>query len=138
MPRVRVLHRSKSFGRELRVAEHIRKELTDIVRNKMRDPRVETSGITLTEVRVSRDLSFADIYMQCLGMDEPDQRQSVVSVFEKAIGFLRTELSQRMTMRTIPQLRFHYDDLSETGQRLDALIDQAMERESIVDGIPRE
>lgn len=138
MPRVRVLHRSNSFGRELRVAEHIRKELTDIVRNKMRDPRVETSDITLTEVRVSRDLSFADIYLQCFGMDEPDQRQSVVSVFEKAMGFLRTELSQRMTMRTIPKLRFHYDDLSETGQRLDALIDQAMERESIVDGIPRE
>lgn len=135
MRRVRVLHRSRSFGRELRVAEHIRQELTDIVRKKMRDPRVEASEISISDVRVTRDMAFADVYFQCLGSADSDQREAIVAIFDGAAGFLRTELAQRLAMRLTPQLRFHYDDSEEVGQRLDALIDRAMERESTVDGV---
>lgn len=138
MRRVRVLHRSRSFGRELRVAEQIREELTDVIRSKMRDPRVETTDISLTEVRVTRDMAFADVYLQSLSSPDLDSRVTIVAVFEMAAGFLRTELAQRLAMRSTPQLRFHYDDTEEVGQRLDALIDRAMEREATVDGAASE
>ncbi len=135
MRRVRVLHRPRSFGRELRVAEHIRQELTDVIRNKMRDPRIETTDVSLSEVRVTRDMAFADVYLRCLNITTLDQQETIVALFGKAAGFLRTELAQRLAMRSIPQLRFHYDDSEEVGQRLDALIDRAIEREAPVDGI---
>ena len=131
MRRVRVLHRSHSFGRELRVAEHLRKELIDIIRGKMRDPRVSSMDVSITEVVVARDISFADVYVRHPDMSETSEKEKLVEVFEKAAGFLRTELAQRLSMRTTPQLRFHYDDMEEVGQRLDSLIDKAMARESL-------
>lgn len=131
MRRVRVLHRSDSFGRELRVAEYLRKELIDIIRGKMRDPRVSSNDVSITEVVVTRDISFADVYVRHADMSETCEKEKLVEVFEKAAGFLRTELAQRLSMRTTPQLRFHYDDMEEVGQRLDSLIDKAMARESL-------
>ena len=130
MRRVRVLHRSDSFGRELRVAEHIRKELIDIIRRKMRDPRISTNDISITEVLVTRDISVADVYVRHADLSEDTERERLVAVFEKATGFLRSELAQRLAMRNTPQLRFHYDNTEEDGQRLDTLIDEAMARES--------
>lgn len=128
--RVRILHRSEAFGRELRVAEHIRKELVDIMRRKMRDPRVSSTDISITEVLVSRDISLADVYFRQSNVSEASEKRQLVGVFERAAGFLRTELAQRLAMRSTPQLRFHYDDMEEVGQRIDALIDEAIARES--------
>lgn len=138
MPRVRVLHRSDSFGRELRVAEHIRKELIDIIRRKMRDPRVSSTDISITEVLVTRDISFADVYVQHADVSETTEKEKLVGVFEKAAGFLRSELAQRLAMRNTPQLRFHYDDMEEVGQRMDTLIDKAMARESLSERVSLE
>ncbi len=131
MRRVRVLNRSRSFGRELRVAESIRRELSEIIRRRMRDPRVSTGELTLTEVRVTRDLAFADVYVQSPEAGTED-RAVLVDVLGKAAGFLRTELAQRLPMRSTPQLRFHYDDLEESSRRLDLLIEEAARRETTV------
>ncbi|MCY3885025.1 MAG: 30S ribosome-binding factor RbfA [Gammaproteobacteria bacterium] len=131
MRRVRILHRSDSYGRELRVAEHIRKELTDIVRRKMRDPRISSRDISITEVLVAHDISIADVYVRHADLDESTEKQELLDVFVKAAGFLRTELAQRLAMRNTPKLRFHYDDLEEAGQQMDALIDKAIARETM-------
>lgn len=138
MRRVRILHRSDSFGRELRVAEHIRKELTDIVRRKMRDPRISSFDIAITEVLVTHDISIADVYVRHADLNESTQKQELLEVFAKAAGFLRTELAQRLAMRNTPKLRFHYDDLEEAGQHMDALIDKAMARETLSERTPLE
>jgi ribosome-binding factor A len=96
----------------------------------MRDPRISSSDVSITEVIVARDISVADVYVRHADLSEEKEIKQLVAVFEKAAGFLRSELAQRLTMRNTPQLRFHYDNTEEVGQRLDSLIDEAMARES--------
>ena len=138
MRRVRVVHRSKSFGRELRVAEFVRKELSDLIRRRMRDPRINAELISLTDVRVTRDLGVADVYLSCLTTQTAEERKKLIEVFESASGFLRSELALRHTMRTTPRLKFHYDDLLEQGTKMEALLDQAMELETEAEDTPSE
>lgn len=129
MRRVRVLNRAQSFGREQRVAEFLRRELGDLIRTKMRDPRIDTRNILLHDVRVSRDLRFADIYLRDCNPNGP-QPDLLIEIFQKAAGFLRTELSQRHSMRHTPELRFIYDSLEEQGSTIDSLIDRAVDIET--------
>lgn len=113
----------KDYGRELKVADFIREELSDIVSRKMRDPRV--SLLAVNDVRVSRDLGWADVYVTALEC-EGDARKELIDVLGKASGFLRTEIAQRHSMRTTPRLRFHYDELAETGPAMEQLISSAV------------
>lgn len=113
----------KDYGRELKVADFIREELADIVTRKMRDPRV--SLLAINEVKVSRDLSWADVYVTAVDC-EGDARDELIAVLRGAAGFLRTEIAQRHTMRTTPRLRFHYDLVAETGPALEQLIERAV------------
>ncbi|MCR9279295.1 MAG: 30S ribosome-binding factor RbfA [Pseudomonadaceae bacterium] len=113
----------KDYGRELKVADFIREELADIVTRKMRDPRV--SLLAINEVKVSRDLSWADVYVTAVDC-EGDARDELIAVLRGAAGFLRTEIAQRHTMRTTPRLRFHYDLIAETGPALEQLIERAV------------
>ena len=113
----------KDYGRELKVADFIREELSDIVGRKMRDPRV--SLLAINDVRVSRDLGWADVYVTAVGC-EGDARRELIDVLGKASGFLRTEIAQRHSMRTTPRLRFHYDELAESGPAMEQLIESAV------------
>ena len=132
-----------SSSREYRVADFIREQLADVIRSEMRDPRVGL--VSVTDARVSRDLSYADIYITTLDAAigaAPDtndgdgsqaqarsgeKKAEIIEVLTKAAGFLRSAIAKRHTMRTTPQLRFHYDDLIESGPRLEALIGRAIE-----------
>ena len=107
-----------------RVADFIREELADIVRSEMRDPRVTL--LSVTDARVSRDLSVADVYVTSLVARDAGAHNEVVAVLNGAAGFLRSAVAQRHSMRTTPRLRFHYDELVEGGPRLEALIDRAV------------
>lgn len=120
--------RPKQFGRELRVAEFIRGELTDLIRRKMRDPRIDAMQLTVTDVRVSRDLAFADIFVACsLDLEDEAVDQSL-SVLQQAAGFFRSELAKRHDMRTTPELRFHLDRTDREAQRIDELLAEARNR----------
>ena len=129
MRRVRIINRDRSFGREERVAELIRKELTTLIRLKMRDPRIEVQNVILSDVRVTSDLATANVYIRTLDLDQNINQQEMVQVLQSAAGFLRSELAKRHAMRTTPALKFHYDDVEDKGAQIDALIDQAMARE---------
>ena len=130
MRRVRIVNRDRSFGREERVAELIRKELTALIRLKMRDPRIEVQNVIVNDVRVAGDLSNADVFIRVLDIDQTVDREELVQVLQRAAGFLRSELAKRHSMRTTPALKFHYDDVEDEGSHIDALIDQAMARET--------
>jgi len=114
----------REFGRDLRVADFVRDELADIIQRGMRDPRV--GMVSVNEVKVSRDLSYADVYVSSLSADTPEERQALVDVLNRASGYLRTELAKRHRMRTTPKPRFHYDELVDEGPRLEALIEKAV------------
>jgi ribosome-binding factor A len=112
-------------GRDLRVADFVRDELASIIQREMRDPRVGL--VSVNEVKVSRDLSYADVYVSSLQAETVEARAELVEVLNKASGFMRSQLAKRHRMRTTPKPRFHYDELIEKGPRLEALIEKAVE-----------
>ncbi len=106
--------------RQRKVADLIQEEVSDLIARKMRDPRVE--GVTVTEVKVSPDLRYADIYISKLGGDE--ERQQALAGLNAAEGYLKRELAPRLDLRFMPDLRFHIDRSWEQGARIDALLEQ--------------
>ena len=113
------------MSRDLIVADFIRDEVARIIQMEMRDPRVG-SFVSVNDVRVSKDLSYADVYISSLQAETPEARQELIDTLNKAAGFFRSTLAKRHRMRTTPKPRFHYDELVEGGPRLEALIADAV------------
>jgi ribosome-binding factor A len=112
----------REFPRTRRVGEQIQRELSELIRSELKDPRV--GMISISAVTVSRDLSHARVYVSVLG-DEA-QMTSSLKALQHAAGFLRHRLGQAMRMRVIPELHFHLDRSIEEGARIGALINLAI------------
>ncbi|TBR42421.1 30S ribosome-binding factor RbfA [Marinomonas agarivorans] len=113
------------FNRTSRIGDQLQKELASIIQFEMKDPRLGL--ITINEVRVAKDLGYADIYYTVLGMDDNAEKLSETQVaLESASGFLRRRASQEIKLRVMPKLRFHYDESVINGAKMSALIDQAI------------
>jgi len=115
----------RAFAREVRIADHLRERLAELIRAEMRDPRI--GMISVNDVRVSRDLSIADVYVSALDCKTTEGQRALEDVLNHAAGFLRTQIARGNTMRTTPKLRFHFDEVWARGAQLDALIDRARE-----------
>ena len=111
-----------NLQRQRRVADQIRRELSEIIRLELKDPRV--AMLTLTDVEVSSDLAYAKVYFTLLGDDEA--RIGTEAGLKRAAGFLRSQLGQRIKIYVTPELHFIYDDSVERGVRLSQLIDKAV------------
>lgn len=111
---------SKSFPRSKRIAQQIQQTLSELIRREVRDPRLGL--VTLTEVRVSNDLSSAKVYFSVLGAPA----QQTQEILEAAGPLLRGPLGRALGIRHSPELRFVQDELIENGARLNALIQQAV------------
>jgi ribosome-binding factor A len=105
-----------------RVADQIQRELSDILRLELKDPRV--GMITLTGVEVSPDFAHAKVFFTSLA--EAAQRDEVRAGLKRASGFLRTMLGARMKIHNTPELHFVYDESVESGIRLTHLIEDAV------------
>ncbi len=114
----------REYGRDLRVADFIRDELASIIHREMRDPRI--GMVSINEARVSKDLSWVDVYVSSFETTTEEQRNELVSVLNKASGYFRSELAKRHSMRTTPKPRFHYDEVIERGPRMESLIEEAL------------
>ena len=79
--------------------------------------------LTIASVEVSRDLSVAKIYFSLF---DPEERKETQDALARASGFLRRQLARQMNTRSVPQLRFHYDDSAERGAHMSALIADAV------------
>ncbi|MEO7157881.1 MAG: 30S ribosome-binding factor RbfA [Vicinamibacterales bacterium] len=108
--------------RAQRVADQIQRELATLLRDDVKDPRV--GRITVTVVEVSADLSHAKVFFTHLAGRE--HAEETVRALQHTAGFLRTELSHRLQLYSVPQLHFAYDDSIESGMRLSQLIDDAV------------
>ena len=115
---------AQEYSRTQRVADQIQRELAGLIQREVKDPRVGMA--TVSAVEVSRDLSHAKVFVTILNGDE-DQQEITESVkaLNNASGFLRSQLGQRMKLRIVPTLRFHFDDSLSRGNYLSNLIDQA-------------
>jgi ribosome-binding factor A len=108
--------------RAQRVADQMQRELSQLLREEVKDPRV--GPITITSVEVSADLSHAKVFFTHLAGRE--QADAAVQALQRTAGFLRTELSHRLGLYSVPQIHFAYDDSIEAGLRLSQLIDEAV------------
>jgi ribosome-binding factor A len=111
---------NKAFPRSQRIAQQIQQKLSELIRRELRDPRL--GMVTLTEVRVSKDLSYAKVFFSVLGA-QPQQAQDIL---EAAAPMLRGPLGRALGIRHSPELRFVQDELIESGARLSALINKAV------------
>ncbi|MGB0713266.1 MAG: 30S ribosome-binding factor RbfA [Gammaproteobacteria bacterium] len=110
------------YSRADRLGGQLRRDLAELIRDDVRDPRV--GMVSITEIRVSRDLAHARVFVTRIG-DEKD-REPAIEALNHAAGFLRRELGQRLRIRVIPQLRFQYDDVVEGGMHMEDLIAKAI------------
>ncbi len=111
--------------RAQRIADRIREELSEILLTGSSDPRL--TGIYVTDVEVDRELDFANIYVSAI---EGSQRaKEVLQALIHAQGFLRSELSQRIELRSFPKLRFHWDATEEKAEHIEKLFSELEEEE---------
>ena len=118
----------REFGREERVADFIRDELASIIQRQMRDPRI--GMVSVNEAKVSKDLSWADVYVSSHETKTDEERAELIAVLNKAAGYFRSELAKRHSMRTTPKPRFHYDEVIERGPALETLIEKAVQADA--------
>jgi ribosome-binding factor A len=109
-----------NFARTDRIAQQIQRELAELVRLEINDPRVKL--VTITGVEVASDYSHAKIFFTRLDGKHAEAQQGL----ERAGGFLRSQLAHRLKLRVMPQLHFVYDVSVERGSRLSQLIDEAV------------
>lgn len=117
----------KSYPRSRRVAQQIQRALSELIRREVKDPRL--GMVTLTDVRVSNDLSHAKVYYSVLAAGEgptPAERERTQSILDSAAEMLRGPLGRACGLRLAPHLQFLPDELIEGGARLSALISQAV------------
>lgn len=111
----------KEFSRPRRVGLQIQRDLANLIRMQIKDPRI--GMISVNAVHVSRDLSHAKVFITSF---DDGNRQEMIEVLKNASGFLRHELGKLMTTRVVPQLHFFYDESIERGTKLTSLIENAV------------
>jgi ribosome-binding factor A len=112
----------KTSQRARRVGDEVQRELADLLRTEVKDPRV--GPVTITAVEVSGDLSHAKVFVTHFGGRE--HADEAVKALQHTAGFLRSALSHRLSLYSVPQLHFAYDDSIENGMKISQLIDEAV------------
>ncbi|MSS77239.1 30S ribosome-binding factor RbfA [Anaerococcus sp. WCA-380-WT-2B] len=114
--------------RSLKISSQMQKELSKILAEDINDPRLsENVIVSITEVEVTNDLSFADIYVSVLG--DESKKESVIEAFEDAKGFIKRLIGERMRLRSMPKFRFKYDNSIERGVYMDKLIAETIAKD---------
>jgi ribosome-binding factor A len=102
-----------------RIGDRFREELSImLIKGEIRDPNLQ--GITITEVKVDRELSYAEIYVSAI--EGSVRSKEILEGLERATGFIRKTLSERIELRSFPRLRFHWDLTPEKADRIEQLI----------------
>lgn len=113
----------KPSGRAQKLGDLMQRDLSELIRLELRDPRV--GMITITSVDVSPDLSHAKVFFTIL---EKHKLQETLEGLKRSAGFLRSQLAKRLKLYTTPEVRFAYDESVERGDHLSRLIDSVIAR----------
>ena len=115
----------RNYRREDQLSGAITRELSDLIRTRMKDPRIGFASIT--GVELSHDLRYAKVYVSVMG--SPEEQHETMRGLGSATGFLRRELAQRLTIRHVPEIAFRLDESIARGARVLDLLKQ-VEKES--------
>jgi ribosome-binding factor A len=107
-----------SEERTRRIAQRIREELSEMLIFEVSDPRL--GGVSITDVRVDRELAFANIFVSAV--EGSERKDEILEGFEAAKGFLRRQLARRIQLKSFPHLRVYWDPSPEHADRIDRLI----------------
>src|SRR5262245_8414112 len=113
---------AKPFSRSRRVGEQIQRNLSELIRREVRDPRL--GPVTLVDVQVANDLAYAKVFYSILGGSKNPQLTQ--EILESAAPMLRGPLGRSLGLRHSPELRFVADELIEQGVRMTTLINDAV------------
>ncbi len=123
---------AKDYPRSYRVADQIQRELSDLIKHELKDPRVPAM-VTIAGVEVSKDLSSAKVYVSAITLETEtaagegvEKQKDLVDALNQGGGYLRKLLGGRMRLRVVPALKFFYDEVQQTGSILSGLIDDAV------------
>ena len=105
--------------RQQRTAEQLRIIFSELFLRELSDPRLH--GLTVTDVKIDRELEHADIYVSALG--DESREDEVMGALGAAEGFLRRELASRIRLRKVPQLHFHWDPTLAHMQEVESILD---------------
>lgn len=112
----------KEGGRATRLADQMQRDLSEILRLELKDPRIGL--VTLTGIELSPDLTHAKVFYTVMG--SPEQVEETHATLRRAAGFLRSQVARTLTTRVTPELHFVYDESIARGDRLSRLIDAAV------------
>lgn len=116
---------SNEYKRSDRIAEMIQRKLAQIIQQEIKDPRMP-AFVTISSVKVTSDLGHAKVYFTVFNNDPGE----TAAILNAAASFLRTALSRTITVRTVPQLHFIYDESIEYGRKLSKLIDDVIDNDN--------
>ena len=122
---------AREFKRSARVASQMQKELAIILQQGIKDPRI--GFITVNEVELSKDLATAKIYITALGADEQGQKNNITWLNDAA-PYIRSEMGRRMRLRSVPYIKFYYDNSFETGMRVSELLSETQLKPESTEG----
>jgi len=111
------------MDRTNRIAGEMQKEIADIIRNSIKDPRLP-GLVSVTAVRVTKDLRYAKVYVSVFGSDK--EKNDAISALKNASGFVRREIGQRIQLRYTPEISFLLDDSIEQGIHINTLINETI------------
>lgn len=107
------------FDRTRRIGEQMRRDLAQAVSELLDHPRA--SMLSFTDVRITRDLSFAKVYVTHV-LDNIIEREELIQALNAKAGQFRHYLAKRLSIRKIPELSFYYDESVEYGARMESLL----------------
>ncbi|MBF0118487.1 MAG: 30S ribosome-binding factor RbfA [Desulfobacterales bacterium] len=110
----------KVFNRSERVGGLIKEVLSEVLQKNISDPRLKM--ITITEVKVSKDLKYARIYFAILGGGSKINQEQAYHGFKSAMGYFKRELGAKLDLRYMPELKFMYDESFDYGSKIDKLL----------------
>ena len=118
-----------SYQRVDRLSEEVQKEVDDIIRYSLSDPRIDGT-YSVTRVEVTRDLRYAKVYVSVL---EDEKRKDLMAALKNAAGFVRRELGRRMQIRYIPEIQFVSDENIAYGVHIAQVLNQVAKGEDRAD-----
>jgi len=112
--------------RSLVVGDEMQKVMSDIIMNKLKDPRIPFMT-SVTEVKMTSDLSHATVFVSVFGDDQT--KRDCLRAIEHAKGFIRCEMVKQINLRVAPELHFKLDTTLEEANRMEKLIDETMKKD---------
>lgn len=110
-----------------RINEEIKKEVSNTIQNKLKDPRL-TAMVSVTDVEVTKDLSYAKVFVSIFGSEE--QKANTLDALKSSTGFMRKEIGKNVKLRHVPQVLIELDATLDKAQHLNTLFEAIKEKNS--------